>query len=140
MYRRTASLIALIVIVNTLTACDQSTGRWTAQQAITAINAAGLPLTEASDLDQQSWVPMGSGNATVFHIPGPGSGGTGFVWSFASAVEATERQHSNREITGFSFQSGAVIDFTHDNLYVMLAGNQPEATLRKYEAAIKTLK
>jgi len=78
--------------------------------------------------------------AVAFHISHSTGEATGYIFSLASSTAAEQLRQSSASVPQPSTNGFAALTFTHDNIYVMMFGRLPEATLRQYEDALQALK
>jgi hypothetical protein len=114
---------------------------WTTNQVVDAFRQAGLPVDQVHVPDAGEGLPATSGTeAVAFHISHPSGEATGYIFSLPSSTAAEQLRQSSASVPQPAASGFAALTFTHDNIYVMVFGRLPEATLRQYEDALNALK
>jgi hypothetical protein len=137
-------LLTILLLCASIVACGgpaTPAAHWTTNQVVDAFRKAGLPVDQVHVPDSDEGLPAASGTeAVAFHISHPSGEATGYIFSLPSSTAAEQLQQSSASVSQPSTNGFAALSFTHDNVYVMVVGGLPEATLRQYEDALKTLK
>jgi len=137
-------LLTICLLCISITACGAppaNTAHWTTQQVVDAFHNAGLPADQIHVPDTGEGLPASPGTeAVAFHIGHPDGEATGYIFSLPSSTAAEQLRQSSASMPQPSTNGFAAITFTHDNIYVMLFGRLPEATLRQYDTALNDLK
>jgi len=108
---------------------------------VDAFRQAGLPVDQVHVPDAGEGLPAASGTeAVAFHISYPSGEATGYIFSLPSSTAAEQLRQSSASVPQPATSGFAALTFTHDNIYVMVFGRLPEATLRHYEDALNALK
>ena len=144
MRSRLLLLIIFLLCAGIATACGgpaAPAAHWTTNQVVDAFRNAGLPVDQVHVPEAGEGLPATSGTeAVVFHSNHPSGEATGYIFSLSSSTAAEQLGQSSTSIPQPSTNGFAALTFTHDNIYVMVFGQLPEATLRQYEDALKALK
>jgi len=136
--------LTICLLCTGITACGvptATTAHWTTKQVVDAFHNAGLPVDQVHVPDTGEGLPAAPGTeAVAFHISHPDGEATGYIFSLPSSTAAEQLRQSSASMPQSSANGFTAITFTHDNIYVMLFGRLPEATLRQYDEALSVLK
>ena len=115
--------------------------KWKVSQVIDVLKKAGLEVEKASNMtkDDYGLAPMSATEGIRFLVPSLCSDCGGRLYSFATADDLRLSQDYYVKLGKISAAFFSWV-FVKDNVLIQIGGTLPEATARKYEAALNNMK
>ncbi len=140
------TVFATVIVIALLCACQASPAKstfekWTTAQVTSAFTASGLECesTRSMTKDDYGMGPMTAKEGTRFLIPSLGDDNGGRIFSFSSQDDLDKTKTYYVELGKSSALFFSWV-FVKDNILVQINGDLPEATARKYETSLNTIK